>query len=148
MDTGKHAADDCPTGVTRFQLALPTDLAQLAAAVETVVCCCERAGELSDRARFRLRTVAAEALANAMAYGNNNEVHRQVAVELQIECDRLKFGVTDEGNGFDPRKIPEPTGPDCHDALGGRGLYLIRMLTEQVSFNERGNSIWMTLPLR
>lgn len=148
MGTDARSDDGIPSGVSRYEFALPTDLGQLAAAVEAVVSCCERAGKLSDRARFRLQTVAAEALANAMAYGNNNEMHRQVAVELEIEYDELRFGVTDEGCGFDPCRIPEPTGPDCHDALSGRGLYLIRMLTEQVSFNERGNSIWMTLPLR
>lgn len=131
-----------------FQLEFPTDLSQLASAVEAVVVCCEGECDLSARARFRLRTIAAEALANAMKYGNQNDPSRQVAVEVEVGPDMVVLGVTDEGVGFDPQTVPDPLGPECHDALRGRGLYLIRMLTERVRFNERGNSIWMTLPLR
>ena len=52
---------------------------------------------------------------------------------------------TDEGPGFDPTAVPEPIRPEQLDEANGRGLYLIRKLVDSVEFNERGNSICMTL---
>ena len=60
-------------GAQHFQLVLPTDLSQVGDAVEAVVECCRGHGPLTSRVRFRLRTVAAEAIANAMTYGNAND---------------------------------------------------------------------------
>lgn len=133
-------------GGQRFQIVFPTDLAQVGEAVEAVVDCCRTAGVMSSRLRFRLRTVTAEALANAIRYGNRNDPARVVSVEINVGAEAITLGVTDEGNGFDPDGVPQPAGQEQHhEWTSGRGLFLIRHLTDQVTFNERGNTIWMTL---
>lgn len=132
-----------------FQLELPTDLAQVGEAVEAVVDCCRVHGPLDGRARFRVRTVAAEAIVNAMCYGNRNDPSRQVIVDVEVRRDAIVLSVTDEGDGFDPadiRDMADFTDTECHEATRGRGLFMIRRLAAQVAFNERGNTIWMTLP--
>ena len=129
-----------------YQLVLPTDLALVGHAVEAVVTCCSDGESLSSRTRCRLRTVSAEAIANAMAYGNANDPSRQVTVEVELGNGTIRLAVTDEGSGFDPARVPELDGADHHDATRGRGLFLIRRLADRVEFNERGNTIWMTLP--
>jgi serine/threonine-protein kinase RsbW len=128
-----------------YQLVLPTDLALVGHAVEAVVSCCSDGASLSSRTRFRLRTVSAEAIANAMAYGNGNDPSRHVTVEVELG-GTIRLAVTDEGTGFDPSRIRELDDGEHHDATRGRGLFLIRRLAERVEFNERGNTIWMTLP--
>lgn len=132
-------------GRQRFQLTIPTDLSQVGDAVEAVVDCCRAAGALSSRLRFRLRTVTAEALANAIRYGNRNDPARWVTVEIEVDENEITLAVTDEGRGFDPRSIAAPCDDDHHEITSGRGLFMIRHLAEQVTFNERGNTIWMTL---
>jgi serine/threonine-protein kinase RsbW len=133
-------------GAQHFQLVLPTDLSQVGDAVEAVVECCRRQRALSTRVRFRLRTVAAEAIANAMTYGNRNDIGRRVTVDVQLAAEQIILAVTDEGVGFDPAGVPELADHECHEATRGRGLFMIRRLAERVTFNERGNTIWMTLP--
>jgi serine/threonine-protein kinase RsbW len=114
--------------------------------VEAVVECCRVHGALAARLRFRLRTVAAEAIANAMTYGNAMDPGRRVTVELEVAEQQIVLAVSDEGVGFDPAGVPELADHECHEALRGRGLFMIRRLAERVTFNERGNTIWMTLP--
>ncbi len=133
-------------GRQRFKIVIPTDLAQIGEAVEAVVDCCRAAGVLSPRLHFRLRTVMAEALANAIRYGNDNDPARNVMVEIDVDADAVRLGVTDEGRGFNPDCVPEPCSEQHHhEWTSGRGLFLIRNLAESVTFNERGNTIWMTL---
>lgn len=132
-------------GRQRFQLTVPTDLSLVGEAVEAVVDCCRGQGALSSRLRFRLRTVTAEALANAMSYGNGNDATRRVTVDIELDDERIVLAVSDEGGGFDPETVAELRDDEHHDATGGRGLFMIRRLAEQVSFNARGNTIWMTL---
>lgn len=134
------------SGTQHYQLVLPTDLAQVGEAVEAVVECCRMQSALSSRLRFRLRTVAAEAIANAMTYGNRNDAGRRVTVDVELADERIVLAVTDEGVGFDPADVPELADHECHEATRGRGLFMIRRLAERVTFNERGNTIWMTLP--
>jgi anti-sigma regulatory factor (Ser/Thr protein kinase) len=143
------AARRVPTsdvGALHFQLILPTDLSLVGEAVEAIVECCRAGGAMPSRAKFRVRTVAAEALANAMTYGNANDVSRRVTVDVELVAEQIVLGVTDEGAGFDPGGVPELEDHECHEATRGRGLFMIRRLSERVTFNAQGNTIWMTLP--
>jgi serine/threonine-protein kinase RsbW len=132
-------------GHLRYELVLPTDLAQVGHAVEAVVTCCSATEPLSPRTCFRLRTISAEAIANAMSYGNGNDPARRVTVEVELAAATIRLAVTDEGRGFDPAIVRELSEPEHHDATSGRGLFMIRRLAERVEFNERGNTIWMTI---
>lgn len=132
----------------RFQLVLPSDLARVGDAVEAVVTCCAARADVGGRTRFRLCTIVAEAVANAMSYGNGNDPARHVTVDVEVRADAIVIGVSDEGEGFDPESVAAPDGPACHEATRGRGLFMIRQLAAEVSFNARGNTIWMTLPRR
>jgi anti-sigma regulatory factor (Ser/Thr protein kinase) len=68
-------------------------------------------------------------------------------VQVRVEClvEQVRLHVTDQGNGFNPHQIPEPVHPDDLENACGRGLFLIYNLMDQVRFNDRGNSICMTL---
>jgi anti-sigma regulatory factor (Ser/Thr protein kinase) len=142
-------AERLPTpdpGAARFRLVLATDLSLVGDAVEAVVGCCESTAPLTARDRFRLCTVTAEALANAMLYGNREEPHRQVILELELVGRQIIVAVVDEGQGFDPGAVVELVDEsECHAATRGRGLFMIRHLAEQVRFNPEGNAIWVTL---
>jgi serine/threonine-protein kinase RsbW len=103
------------------------------------------AGFEDDRLRLNFRVGLTEALANAMLYGNRRDPRKCVRIEASLGRDALSVQVTDEGRGFDPDSILDPTLPANRLRPCGRGLFLIRNLMDRVEFNERGNSIRMVL---
>ncbi|QEH36331.1 Luminescence regulatory protein LuxO [Aquisphaera giovannonii] len=66
---------------------------------------------------------------------------RRVRLDAGITRDEASFTVRDEGPGFDPSKLPDPTDPANLFRIGGRGLLLIRTLMDEVRFNATGNEI-------
>ena len=64
---------------------------------------------------------------------------------MVVTSEALSLHVQDQGDGFDPGTVPEPTGPQSFEATAGRGLFLIRQLVDEVQFNEQGNSICMIM---
>jgi serine/threonine-protein kinase RsbW len=129
----------------RFRIELATDLSRVGDVVETVCAGCFTEGSASRRTQFRVRTVLAEALANAMLYGNGGDPLRSVVVEVELRDERIVIAVTDEGNGFDHNAVPLPIWDDSLEATRGRGLFMIHRLADDVAFNDPGNTIWMTL---
>lgn len=84
-----------------------------------------------------------EAVNNAITHGNKANPQKLVDVEIEFDKDEIKITVTDEGEGFDPGKIPDPTMPENIEELSGRGVFLMTKLTDSIKFNEKGNSVTM-----
>ena len=130
---------------TELSLDVPSDLKYVGPAVELI------AGRLPSgplsprRIRFNFRTALAEALANAIAYGNHHDPARVVRVLVQVGHDVVRLHVTDEGDGFDPDEVPDPTLPERLELEDGRGLFVLRRLVDDVAFNAKGNSVCLTL---
>lgn len=146
MVTAARVASGDADGRDHFRVELPTDVSQVGMVVEAVVACCKTTAPVSSRTQFRICTVVAEAVANAMVNGNRNDPARLVIIDIQLHADRIVIAVSDEGDGFDPTAIPDPTHDTVLEATRGRGLFMIRSLADHVVFNDRGNTIWMTLP--
>ncbi len=66
---------------------------------------------------------------------------RKVHVRVSISPKGAKFVVRDEGPGFDPSKLPDPTSPEHLEAVCGRGVWLMRSLMDEVLYNEQGNEV-------
>jgi serine/threonine-protein kinase RsbW len=132
-------------GETELSLDVPSNLEYVGPAVELIADELP-GGPLSPRRiRFNFRTALAEALANAIAYGNRHDPARLVRVRVEVTRDAVRLHVTDDGTGFDPGDIPDPTLPERLQREDGRGLFVLRSLVDQVAFNERGNSVCLTL---
>jgi len=69
---------------------------------------------------------------------------RKVHFEAKIDGGELTCTVKDEGPGFDPAAVPDPTNPDNLDKVSGRGLYLIWTFMDRIAHNSTGNEITMT----
>jgi len=144
--SGAYRAAEAPEAAVQVVLRLPSDLTLVEETVELLSLHAFAGVQACARTRFRLRVSLSEALANAIQCGNGNERTRRVEVELVLTPRMIRARVSDEGTGFEPSQSPDPTRPDTLEHPCGRGLFLIRNLTEQVEFNEQGNTIWMTLP--
>jgi len=132
---------------TELILELPNDLRAIEHAVEYVMRRCGPCRESERRFRLNFRVGLTEALSNAMLYGNEEDPRKRVRVEVTLGDTEIRVQVTDEGHGFDPDLVPDPTSPANLVKPGGRGLFLMRQLMDEVHFNDRGNSVTLVLRL-
>ncbi len=128
-------------------LELPTDVRTIEHAVEYVVRRCHACESQHHRLRLNFRVGLTEALSNAMLYGNGYDPSKRVRVEVTLSPGQLRACVIDQGAGFDPTAIPDPTTPENLCKSGGRGLFLMRQLLDEVSFNDCGNQVTLVLRL-
>lgn len=84
-----------------------------------------------------------EALRNAMVHGNKNDPAKKVTVETEVRDDRVTISVEDEGEGFDPGTVANPTLDENLLKEGGRGVYLITHLMDEVSYENGGRKVVM-----
>jgi serine/threonine-protein kinase RsbW len=126
---------------------LPNDVQCIEEAVEFVARRCCDCQAVARRLRLNFRVGLTEALSNAMIYGNGSDPAKRVRVEVFLRPDCLTARVTDQGPGFDPTLVPDPTTPRNLHRVGGRGLFLMRELMDEVQFNEQGNSVTLILNL-
>jgi CheY-like chemotaxis protein/anti-sigma regulatory factor (Ser/Thr protein kinase) len=124
----------------------------------------------SDRDRLQIGMALDEAIVNAMHHGNlevesslregENEnkyyetirqrksrppyCHRRVRIEAEFSDQHICVQISDDGQGFDPQLVPDPTAEENLHRASGRGLFLIRSFMDQVAYNKAGNQITMT----
>ena len=128
-----------------YTLELPNDLRAIERSVDYLMDRGREVGFDYDRLRLNFRVGLTEALANAMLYGNCRDPRKRVRVEAHLTPQEIRVQVTDEGRGFNPAAVLDPTLPSNRVRSGGRGIFLIRQLMDRVEFNDRGNSITMVL---
>lgn len=93
---------------------------------------------------FAVRMGLDEAVANAVKHGNKGDAGRRVAVEMRMHPDRVELKVRDQGEGFDPAGVPDPTCCDFIERPHGRGVMLIHVYMNEVRYNAKGNEVVMT----
>lgn len=84
-----------------------------------------------------------EAVNNAILHGNKADKAKQVTIRYKHLNGTLEICVKDEGPGFDPNSIPDPTTPENVLKLGGRGVFLIKQLADEVQFVDNGSAVAM-----
>ena len=126
-------------------LEIPTDLTSIGSAVDYVMSRCLTCVEEAARLNLNFRVGLTEALSNAMLYGNGDDPSKSVVVEVSMWAGRVQAIVRDQGIGFDPTLVPDPTRPENLMKPCGRGLFLMRELLDEVSYNERGNEVTLVL---
>jgi len=102
---------------------------------------------LSDDVYGNVMIAVTESVSNAISHGNNGEKTKNVSLTMVLEDSSIKFTVTDQGAGFDFNNLPDPTSPENLDKPGGRGIFLMKNLCDEVSFSEEGNSVELTFYL-
>jgi serine/threonine-protein kinase RsbW len=92
----------------------------------------------------KIMVSAMEAVNNAILHGNHSNPGKIVEIEISYKNNVLNIKVTDEGPGFKPEAVPDPTTPENIEALNGRGIYLMSHLADKIEYNPKGNSVTMT----
>ncbi|MEE9371440.1 MAG: ATP-binding protein [Saprospiraceae bacterium] len=82
-----------------------------------------------------------EAVNNAIIHGNNGDLHKKVIIQSQKTPKGLVILVSDEGAGFNPHNIPDPTCAENICECGGRGVFLMKELCDKITFNNNGSTV-------
>jgi CheY-like chemotaxis protein len=161
----RHAVNQCLTNAE-----LNYELGNDPTLIPTLIACfqenIERLGFGSEQDRTRVGMALQEALDNALYHGNlevasdlkdsNRDDYYRLATERREQepyrdrrihvtvlesRDQVTYTIRDEGPGFDPNALPDPTAPENMEKASGRGLLLIRTFMDDVSHNDTGNEI-------
>lgn len=90
---------------------------------------------------FAIKLALEEGLVNAIKHGNRYDANKRVHVVSRIDENEAVFVITDEGEGFCPDKVPDPTADENLERPCGRGLMLIRAFMDEVEYNPIGNQV-------
>ncbi len=89
-----------------------------------------------------------EAVNNAVQHGNHNDVTKVVCVRAEKNKEILHCEISDEGGGFDPAILPDPTAPENIEKPGGRGVFLMRQLSDNIRFKDNGSTVELEFHLQ
>ncbi|MEL7145151.1 MAG: ATP-binding protein [Bacteroidota bacterium] len=103
--------------------------------------------QLDDDIYGNIMIAVTESVNNAIMHGNQSDKSKSVHLSLILEEKLIKFTIKDEGEGFDYQNLPDPTAPENIDKPGGRGIFLMRNLCDEVQFKENGSSIILSFYL-
>lgn len=99
--------------------------------------------EYSMRDVFAMRLSLEEAITNAIRHGNGSDPEKKVTVRATVTDEKLFVEVSDEGDGFDPDDVPDPTDDDFIDRPCGRGLMLMRAYLDFIGYTDGGRKLTM-----
>ena len=137
-------APDQPSQLTdRFELRLRGEVSAITVATDSI---CDKLGQLQvpDEKRMEILLAVQEALANAVVHGCQNDPSQEVHCRLdQYANGRILIVVRDPGSGYSPHALTNPQHSDHIYQDHGRGIYLIRQLMDDVSFERGGSEIRM-----
>jgi len=97
--------------------------------------------DLDDDIYGNIMIAVTESVNNAIKHGNQNNINKNVSLSLTLHENLIKFIVEDEGEGFSYFNLPDPTAPENIDKPGGRGIFLMRNLSDEVQFKENGRVV-------
>ncbi len=82
-----------------------------------------------------------EAVLNSIKHGNKNDLQKNVSIKIDFDTEQFKIQVEDEGDGFDINMIEDPTKRKNLKNEEGRGIFIIKKLSEQIEYNKKGNLV-------
>lgn len=126
----------------RLELQISSELEQVEPVHQQVVAFIHSAG-CSDEVFSKAELAIIEAITNAIRHGNQENPDQKVRILLQADESSLTCTVEDEGHGFIPEEIMNPLNPDQLLETGGRGVFLIKEMADQVIFENSGRRVRM-----
>ena len=97
--------------------------------------------DLSDESYGNVLVATMEATNNAIVHGNKSDPKKLVSLHIEKEKDELVVILTDQGEGFDPKSIPDPTAPENIEKINGRGIFLMERLSDEIKYSDQGRIV-------
>jgi serine/threonine-protein kinase RsbW len=93
---------------------------------------------LDDDIYGNIMIAVTESVNNAIIHGNKSDSKKNVRLKVDLEDAQIRFTIEDEGEGFDYHNLPDPTLPENISKPGGRGIFLMKNLCDEVVFKDNG----------
>jgi serine/threonine-protein kinase RsbW len=122
------------------EMTLPADYQSLVEVENLVDKVCQTVGVQED-AFGNVLIAVTEAVNNAISHGNKQNSSLSIDVAVGDSSDSFCFIIKDQGNGFDYDNLPDPTAPENILKENGRGIFLMKNLSDEVAFNDEGNEV-------
>lgn len=122
------------------ELNIPADFQALVDVENLVDRVCHTVGVQED-AYGNVLIAVTEAVNNAISHGSRQDRSLNVSVYVADSIEAFCFSVKDEGQGFDYHNLPDPTAPENILKENGRGIFLMKNLSDEVEYNEEGNQV-------
>lgn len=123
-------------------LVIPSDFDAVAAAEEAVLEEVSRLG-YGQSSLFAIKLALEEGLNNAIRHGNRLDPRKTVQLDYEVDRDHVVIQIADEGPGFDPQAVPDPTADENLEKPNGRGIMLMRNFMDEVCFSRDGKQLRM-----
>lgn len=136
------ATDMSEDWIRTIEKKIPSDTGEARKLLEQLLSQLQEAS-WGEEDTFGIHLAVEEALMNAIKHGNQRDPDKVVSVDYCFSADLLRVVVEDEGDGFDPEAVPDPTLEENLELPSGRGLMLMRTFMTRVDFNDRGNRVSM-----
>jgi len=96
---------------------------------------------LNDDIYGNIMISVTESVNNAIIHGNKKDKDKNVTILLSLNEGIIRFKITDQGEGFDYASLPDPTAPENIEKPGGRGIFLMRHLSDEIDFEDDGRVV-------
>jgi len=123
-----------------FEEIIPSDISSAQESQQRIIRSLEEF-DYSPRDIFCIRLAVEEAVTNAIKHGNGRDASKKVLIRCLVDTERVHLVVEDEGAGFSPNDVPDPTADENLDKPSGRGIRLMQSFLTSVEYNDRGNRV-------
>ena len=120
-----------------------SNLAQARQVESAILCECKK-NHFGEADLFAIKLALEEALVNAVKHGNKMNPCKTVRVQYHVSPQRADVAIEDQGPGFNPAELPDPTADENLEMCSGRGILLMRAYMSSVVFNPAGNKVTLT----
>ena len=131
----------------KYHLEIPSDPNNLITIEEFVNYFCKDL-DLSEEKLGNILLAVTEAATNAIKHANKGDINKKVYIDAFVEGSNLIIKVKDEGNGFDPESIPDPTEPENLLKDSGRGVYLMRFYMDDLEYKKTPTGMELILTVK
>ena len=120
-----------PSRTVKLDIASRFDMLEM---VQTVLTHLSGLAGFDEEATHYMSVAVRESVVNAIKHGNRSEEARRVTIAFTLEPGSLEVSVHDEGRGFDPDTVPNPTAAENLLKVDGRGIFFMRSFMDDVSY--------------
>ncbi|MCA9065288.1 MAG: ATP-binding protein [Planctomycetaceae bacterium] len=126
----------------QFEKQIPSDTGEGLRVQEEIVQLMEQF-QYSTRDVFAMRLSLEEGLTNAIRHGNKLSPDKSVGVTCSIDFERMRIVIQDQGDGFEPEAVPDPTIEELLERPTGRGLMLMEAYLDEIAYEDGGRRLIM-----
>ena len=131
----------------KYHLEIESDPNNLITVEEFVNYFCKDVN-LPDEKLTNVLLAVTEATTNAIIHANKCDINKKVTIDASVENSKLIIKIKDEGEGFDPGNIPDPTDPENLLKDSGRGIYLMRVYMDDLQYNRTPSGMEFVLTVK